>query len=105
MFHMTEYYLSQADIGRHFGVGSEAVRGWRNRYADFPVPDAWIGVDEMPENAKAVPDARKNPRANSRSMPGWLPSSLKSDGAIQKWYDTHEFRPGQRTDLKRPGQD
>jgi hypothetical protein len=86
------YFLSQTDIARELGVSPDAVRLWRKRHADFPEPDAWIGLDEAPGEGV---DARENPRANARSMPGWLPSRLPE---IRAW---RESLPGQgaRTDL------
>jgi hypothetical protein len=92
---VTEYYLSQADIAGHLGVSSEAVRTWRKRYADFPAPDAWTGIDEMPGNAAVEPDARRNPRENSRSVPGWLRTRLPE---IETWRAGMPG-PGARTDL------
>lgn len=88
MFPVAEYYLSQADIAARLGVSNEAVRTWRKRYHQgsghpFPEPDSWTGIDELPEDG-GVPDARVNPRENSRSVPGWLPSRLP---AIRAWRD------------------
>ena len=93
---MTVYYLSQADIARELEVSNEAVRLWRKRNPrgsarPFPEPDSWTGVDEVTvdEATKAVvvkppSDVRENPRENSRSVPGWLPSKLD---AIKAWRD------------------
>jgi hypothetical protein len=91
------YYLSQTDLARELGVSPDAVRLWRKRNPagserPFPEPDAWTGVDEVPEVGA---DGSVNPRANARSMPGWLPSRL---GEVRAWRDS---LPGQgaRTDL------
>ena len=93
------YYLSQADVARELGISSEAVRGLRIRYPHgsahpFPEPDAWIGVDDTAEDA-VRPDPRANPRGNSRSVPGWLPSRMAE---IREW---RRGMPGAgaRTDL------
>lgn len=87
-------YLSQTDVARELGVSPDAVRGWRKRYPrgsrhPFPEPDAWTGIDEVPQ------DPRENPRENSRSMPGWMPSRI---GEIRAWRDGMPGA-GARTDL------
>jgi hypothetical protein len=50
-------YLSTSDIGSWFGKKGATVTKWRQRYNDFPAPDAVIGVDE-----------------NGYQVHGWLPS-------------------------------
>ena len=91
---MAVYYLSQTDVARELEVSPDAVRGWRKRYPrgsahPFPEPDSWTGVDEV------TADPRENPRENSRSMPGWLPSRLAE---IKTWRDGMPGS-GARTDL------
>lgn len=88
---MAEYYLSQADLARELKVSNEAVRLWRKRHPrgsarPFPEPDSWTGVDEVTEKNTVIPpsDVRENPRDNSRSVPGWLPSRLPE---IREWRD------------------
>jgi hypothetical protein len=65
-------YLSTADIAQWFGVAARTVTKWRERYPDFPAPDAVIG-----------------------SVAGWLP---EREGEIRDW---NSSRPGAgaRTDL------
>lgn len=64
--------LSTADIAEWFGVESRTVVKWRQRYPDFPAPDAVIG-----------------------SVAGWKP---EREAEIRAWQAS---RPGSgaRTDL------
>jgi hypothetical protein len=91
------YFLSQTDLARELGVTPDAIRLWRKRYPGFPEPDAWIGLDPVPEgDAGARSDPRQNPRENSRSVPGWLPGRLEE---VRRWRETGMSGQGARGGL------
>lgn len=57
--------LSTADIAEWFGVEVRTVTKWRQRYPDFPAPDAVIG-----SVAGWLPDREAEIRDWNRSRPG-----------------------------------
>ena len=57
-------YMSIADIAALFGVQPNTAEKWRQRYADFPTPDAATGM------------------GHSRPVDGWLP---KREAEIREW--------------------
>jgi hypothetical protein len=71
-------YMSAADIAALFDVNPGTVEKWRQRYDDFPVPDAVIGI------------------GHGRPILGWLPG--REDG-LRAWYAS---RPGQGAGGGRP---
>lgn len=87
------YFLSQTDLARELGVTPDAIRLWRKRYPSFPEPDAWTGLDQVPDGDA---DARENPRENSRSVPGWLPGRLEE---VKRWRAVGMSGQGARGDL------
>jgi hypothetical protein len=67
-------YLGTSDIAAWFNVDQRTVTKWRERYPDFPAPDALVGG----------------------RVPGWLP---KREKEIRQWEASRPGR-GKRTDLR-----
>lgn len=61
-------YLSAADIAALFGVEPGTVEKWRQRYPDFPQPDAYTGIARP--IAGWAPGREKELRAWEASRPG-----------------------------------
>lgn len=106
MSQVATYYLGVNDIARELGLSRSAVNGMREHFRGyFPEPDAWTGVDELepgkgpedPPKVKVPEDPRDNPRANGKSVPGWLPERLKE---IRRIRDEVMPGAGTRSDLK-----
>ena len=57
-------YMSIADIAALFGVQPNTAEKWRQRYADFPAPDATTGM------------------GHGRPVMGWLP---EREEEIREW--------------------
>lgn len=88
------YYYSQTNAAAKLGISRNTFASMRERYPDFPEPDAWIGVDGGPLPA----DPRENPQANGKSTPGWTEASVEK---MKRFREQDMAGQGARTDLRR----
>lgn len=77
-------YMSIADIAALFGTQPNTVEKWRQRYADFPTPNATTGIGHgrpiagwLPEREKAIREWKKR---TVRDGPGRPPKAEVADG-------------------------
>lgn len=63
-------YLSTTNIAEWFGVSPATVTKWRNRYNDFPAPDAEVGIDTATCVAGWLPEREQEIRDWEANRPG-----------------------------------
>lgn len=63
-------YMSAADVAALFGVAAGTVEKWRQRYDDFPQPDAIVGVNHGRPIAGWLPGRAADFRAWESRRPG-----------------------------------
>lgn len=63
-------YMSVADIAALFDVAPGTVEKWRQRYDNFPVPDAVIGIGHGMPIRGWLPDREAEFREWKKTMPG-----------------------------------
>lgn len=71
-------YMSAADVAALFGAEPGTVLKWRQRYEDFPAPDAVTGI------------------GHGHPVMGWLP---EREAELRAW---HASRPGRGAGGGRP---